>query len=207
MPLGVDEYLAQKKKPLGVDEYLASSQADTGLAERGLMDFLPEPVSSLAIPETRQEQLPILPGDEDPISTIEDLMIQIPRVGKQLHPKAEAGRIALNALLGGAELTANMPAFIFQMLALGAKAPFEPKESFEEVKDMAEGLVDPLAKFVAGEVTRGESKAGKELSEEAREELKQHPEAAVLPFLISTGLAKGAKKLAGKVKAKIKSKP
>jgi len=48
----------KKEDEFNVDSFLAANQPDS------LMSFLPEPVSSLALPETRQEQLPILPADK-----------------------------------------------------------------------------------------------------------------------------------------------
>jgi len=85
-----------------------------------------------------------------------------------------------------------------------AKAPFEPKQAYEETKGMVKGLVDPAAKLAAAMTVSGESPQADKFAQETYKESMEHPEGVLMPGLVALGAGKaGSKLVAGRAKAPV----
>jgi len=216
MPVTFDEYLNQKQNKPTFEQYLTSKQggkptfdqfvatkdkSDTVTGPEGLMGMLSEPASSTMVPGARQEPTQILAKSEDPVATLEDLNIKIPRISQEGFPLVPGkDRLLINLLLGGAELAANMPQFGLQVASTAAKAPFEPKQAYEEIEGMVKGIVDPAAKLAAAMTVSGESPQADKFAQETYKESMEHPEGVLMPGLVALGAGKAGGKLVKKIR-------
>lgn len=140
--------------------------------------------------------------------------LRIPRFdpAKAHDPRGKFGTTIMNLLLGGAQLTANLPGMLLEGAREARFGGDEPTtldiispEGEVQVPEIVKGLVRPAAKLAAGIKTKEETKAGRELFEESLEEAMTHPESIVLPFLIAAGARGGRGRVAKVAEAKIPS--
>lgn len=173
------------------------AEADTGLAERGLMDFLPEPVSSLALPETRQEQLPILPGDE----------VKKPGFKEAKFTEDPLAWLA-RGILGIAEFSALPIRTEMRQEELEEEGAEDPLAAYKEILEGLKEEYAPSAKAAAKIAAGGFSPTDplailgmKELGEETLERVNRSMQPL---FDIGILLGMGAKLAKGKAKPKPK---
>lgn len=129
--------------------------------------------------------------------TIDELAVQLPRLGKPALPQAKIGRILTNLGIGGAEMMLNTPQFALDVGSKVARAPFDP-QAREELAAMPREIVEPAAKLAAALTVKGESPQADRFAEQTIEESKQHPEAVAMPILAALGIGKGVGKVAAK---------
>lgn len=134
-----------------------------------------------------------------------DLRVNIPRIDPEgiVSPRGKAGALTTNLLLGGAELQANIPAFLLSLISKpGQLSPI--KEGKARIPQIFKDIVDPAAKLAAGLKVKGESKAGRKFFEQVSKESFERPEGPLIPLLVATGGARGIKGAGRTLKDKTK---
>ena len=215
MPFDPKLALKELKKPGEFDPASALSELDVS------RETIPDSFAVTPEPESTLPGLvPMLTSGQEPINpppTLEELFkdpegfpsFRIPRIPSEAAVPGKPADVAvLNLLLGLAEMGINLPSFAGQIAFEGQKPVGEPSaldiispEGDVQLPQMIKDLVTPPAKLAAGIKTKGETKAGRELFEEAKRESIEHPEGLALPFLLALGAGKGiARKLPGKAR-------
>lgn len=163
---------------VGISPDVSRETIDPGIPES--FATTPEPASTL--------------GRSFGVAEPSDLRVEIPRISPEgiADPRGKAGALTINTLAGLAELPLNIPSFALSLLSKPSQLS-PVKEGKAVVPQILKDIVTPIAKLAAGETVRGESEAGKRLSEEARKESFERPEGPLMPFLIAGGGPKAVK--------------